>query len=449
MINILYFDLYGDDRDPRNSKWSSFDLRGISLESVSDESDFFKISKDPYTPAKGDKYYFLDKVNIPRVKLKEFHDENGTRTVRDLTQATHVFIGDKTEELYVERAYRYSMPTNLFKKFVELHTDCFDKMIIEDIRQALEFYTEDTIQINYQGARLFVDTSLPHYSELMKHPEFHSDDFQYSKTRYYIKKEYLPIYDQIKDITLCHESCLASVLNGTNAAVIDEEMFVRLSAMFESGDKDNHVLAMEIIANSKYEESLYYIELLFKEYNDVMYNTPTKRHVNFKSLVTYLDKGTYLNTSLDDVVKSLINKQVLTHAMLIDLMHRYKKQIIDGGESQYFAIKDITVTKEIHEIVNKNFTYNLVEDFIPTVGEVVTPEEDIIPEDFLTYNPTDEEETFTELGEEPVDEIEEVEEVEEELPGTEIEAEIESVFEIEEEIVEPKKEEDESEIDWF
>jgi hypothetical protein len=180
-----------------------------------------------------------------------------------------------------------------------------------------------------------------------------------------------------------------------------------------------------------------------------MYTTPTKRHVNFKSLVTYLDKGTYLITSLDDVVKSLINKQVLTHAMLTDLMHRYKKQIIDAGESKYFAIKDITVTKEIHEIVNKNFTYNLVEDFIPTVEEVVTPEEDIIPEDFLTYNPTDEEETFTELGEEPVDEIEEVEEVEEELPGTEIEVEIESVFEIEEEIVEPKKEEDESEIDWF
>jgi hypothetical protein len=250
---------------------------------------------------------------------------------------------------------------------------------------------------------------------------------------------------------LCHESCLTSVLNGTNAAVIDEEMFARLSAMFDSNDRDNWVLAMEIMANSKYEESLYFIELLFKEHSGRMYDTPTKRHVNFKSLVTYLGKGSYFNTGLDSVVKSLIDKQVLTHDILTDLMHRYKQEIINGGESAYFTIKDISVTEEIHNIINKNFAYNLVEDFVPEVEEIVTPGEDIIPEDFLTYNPTDEEETFTELGEEPVDEIEVVEE---ELPGTEIEIEIESTFEIEEEVfetqvVEPKKEEDESSIDWF
>ena len=117
MKSILYFDLYGNNRDPRNSKWNSFNLNDISLESVSENSDFFSVSKDPYTPAKGDKYYFLDKVYIPRVKLKEFHDQNGTKTVRDITQATHVFTGDATEDFYVDKSYRYSIPTSLFKKF--------------------------------------------------------------------------------------------------------------------------------------------------------------------------------------------------------------------------------------------------------------------------------------------------------------------------------------------
>lgn len=449
MKSILYFDLYGNNRDPRNSKWTSFNLNDISLESVSENSDFFSVSKDPYTPAKGDKYYFLDKVYIPRVKLKEFHDQNGTKTVRDITQATHVFTGEATKDFYVDKAYRYSVPTSLFKKFVELHTECFDTMRIEDIRQALEFYTENTVYLNYQGARLFVDTSLLHYSELTKDSAYNTDDFQYSKTVYYIKPEYLSIYNQIKDLTLRHESCLTSVLNGTNAAVIDEEMFARLSAMFDSGDRDNWVLAMEIMANSKYEESLYFIELLFKEHSGRMYDTPTKRHVNFKSLVTYLDKGSYFNTSLDNVVQSLVKKNVLTHDMLTDLMHRYKQEIIDKGDSNYFRVKDITVTEELHNIVNKNFAYNLIEDYVPEVEEVVAPEEEVISDDFLNYIPTDEEEIFTQLGEEPVDEIEEV--IEEELPGTEIEVEIESTFEIEEEevIVEHKKEEDESEIDWF
>jgi hypothetical protein len=448
MMNVLYFNLNGNNRDPRNSKWTSFDLSDISLECVSEESDFFNISKDPYTPVKGDKYYFLDKVNIPRVKLKEFHDENGTKTVRDITQATHVFIGEATKDFYIDKAYRYSVPTAMFKKFIELHTECFDKMRIEDVRQALEFYNESMVLINYQGARLFMDTSLLYYSELVKDINYNNDDFQYSKTVYFVKPEYLPMYNQIKDLTLRHESCLTSVLNGTNAAVIDEEMFARLSAMFDSGDRDNWVLAMEIIANSKYKESLYFIELLFKEHSGRMYDTPTKRHVNFKSLVTYLGKGSYFNTSLDNVVESLVKKNVLTHDMLTDLMHRYKQEIIDKGDSNYFRVKDITVTQELHSIVNKNFAYNLIEDYVPKVEEVVAPEEEVISDDFLNYIPTDEEETFTQLGEEPVDEIEEV--VEEELPGTEIEVEIESTFEIEEEVVvEHKKEEDESEIDWF
>lgn len=448
MMNVLYFNLNGNNRDPRNSKWTSFDLSDISLECVSEESDFFNISKDPYTPVKGDKYYFLDKVNIPRVKLKEFHDENGTKTVRDITQATHVFIGEATKDFYIDKAYRYSVPTAMFKKFIELHTECFDKMRIEDVRQALEFYNESMVLINYQGARLFMDTSLLYYSELVKDINYNNDDFQYSKTVYFVKPEYQPIYDQIKNLTLRHESCLTSVLNGTNAAVIDEEMFARLSAMFDSGDRDNWVLAMEIIANSKYEESLYFIELLFKEHSNRMYDTPTKRHVNFKSLVTYLGKGSYFNTSLDNVVESLVKKNVLTHDMLTDLMHRYKQEIIDKGDSNYFRVKDITVTEELHNIVNKNFAYNLIEDYVPEVEEVVAPEEEVISDDFLNYIPTDEEETFTQLGEEPVYEIEEV--IEEELPGTEIEVEIESTFEIEEEVVvEPKKEEDESEIDWF
>ena len=438
MENILFLSIFGGTKDSRSNTWTSFNLTDVSLLcSSQDPASLFKINQDPYTPTKGDKFYFLEKVNVPRVKLKDFHNEHGTKTTRDVSQATHVFVGERTIDLYTERKWVYEVPVALIKKFFELHAQNFDAKVNEDVRQMLEFYTEDKVYLNYQGANLLEDTSIPFYKEFTQEPS-HQELNKYAVTVYSILDEYLPIYNQVKDITLINESCLISVLNGTNAAVIDEEMFGRLAAMFSSNDTDNHVLAMEIMANSQYEKSLYYLELLFKEYNSIMYNLPSKRHVNFKSLTIHLGKGSYFNTSLDDVVKSLIEKNVLTHDMLTDLMHRYKDEIIRKGESEYFAIKNITVTQELHEFINQDFTYNLVANYEPTVEEVE------IPEDFLTYNPTDEEATFTQLSEEPVVEV-----VEEELPGTVEEEEKEPEAVVEEIIVEPKKQEDESEIDWF
>lgn len=440
MENILFLSIFGGTKDSRSNTWTSFNLTDISLLcSSQDPASLFKINQDPYTPTKGDKFYFLEKVNVPRVKLKDFHDEHGTKTIRDVSQATHVFVGERTIDLYTEKRWVYEIPVALIKKFFELHVQNFDAKAIEDVRQMFEFYTEDKVYLNYQGANLLEDNSIPFYKELTQEPSYEKLNKVNSVTVYSILDEYLPIYNQVKDIVLIDESCLLSVINGTNAAVIDEEMFGRLAAMFNSNDTDNHILAMEIMANSQYEKSLYYLEILFKEYNGIMYNLPSKRHVNFKSLTIYLEKNSYFGTSLDGIVQSLVKKEVLTHFMLTDLMHRYKDEIIRNGESKYFAIKNITVTQELHEFINQDFTYNLVADYEPTVEEVE------IPEDFLTYNPTDEEATFTQLSEEPIDKIEEV--VEEELPGTEIEL-VEEVFE-EEIIVEPKKEEDESEIDWF
>ena len=452
MKNILHLTVTGYTRNSRTNLWQSLTLANVALTLCSeDPKTLFTINQDPYVPTKGDKFYFLEKVNVPRVKLKDFHDENGTKTVRDIDQATHIFIGQKTIELYMRKDWCYKASTEFVKHFFELGADYFDNKQKEDIRQALEFYTEPFMYINYQFARLCTDDSLPFSAQLKQHPEYNKEEgLEYSIDVFSINAPYVPIYNQLSTLSLTDEACLISVLNGTNAAVIDEEMFDRLSAMFSSNDRDNWVLAMEIMANSQYEKSLYYLELLFKEYSGKIYDIPTKRHVNFKSLTTHLGKSSYFGTRLDDVVKSLIEKNVLTHDMLTDLMHRYKQEIIDKGDSTYFRVKDITVTEELHSIVNKNFTYNLIEDYVPEVKEVVAPEEEVISDDFLNYIPTDEEATFTELAEEPIEVITEV--VEEELPGTEVEVEVEveSVVEIQEEIiVEPKKEEDESEIDWF
>jgi hypothetical protein len=143
-------------------------------------------------------------------------------------------------------------------------------------------------------------------------------------------------------------------------------MYEQIHQMFESSDKDNHILAMEIMANSNYTESLLYLEMLFKEHSTAMGNCHTRNHVNFKSLVNYLGKNkTYLSTSLDKIVRSLIEKKVITKDMMDVLMRRYADEIADGGDSTYFKVKTITLNEDLLKSLNVNYTYEHVEDFIP------------------------------------------------------------------------------------
>jgi hypothetical protein len=97
-----------------------------------------------------------------------------------------------------------------------------------------------------------------------------------------------------------------------------------------------------------------------------MSNCRTRNHVNFKSLVNYLGKNkTYLSTSLDTVVKSLIEKQVITKEMMDVLMTRYSDEISYSGDSKYFKVKTITLDEELLKSLNVNYTYQHIEDFTP------------------------------------------------------------------------------------
>ncbi len=67
---------------------------------IEQSKNLFNIQPLDYTATKGDKFYFLPGVNIPRAKVKTFNDENGTKTVRDLNTATYIFGSDKSQHEY-------------------------------------------------------------------------------------------------------------------------------------------------------------------------------------------------------------------------------------------------------------------------------------------------------------------------------------------------------------
>ena len=406
----------------------NFDVRIETTNYFDPSSDTLNIVKNEYTPMKGDKLYFLPGVNIPRIKLKDLATKFGIRTIRDINEATIIFGSSKTKDKMTGSSWKYKIPTPVVKLFFETYKNDMDDYQFSKIETALEFYTEEYILTDWSTARNFTDNDLPQwnsYSQQPQYTDYHSKSRASSEHVHEVNKEYIHLYELIKGKEIIDESCLLDQLNGDDAVIIDADMFTQLSTMFNSSDDDNHILAMEILANSKYKESLLYIEMLFKNHSYSIGNCHTKNHVNFKSLLSYLGKSNrYIDTSLDNIMESLISKKVLTKDKIDILLENYGHEINNRGDSTYFKVQTITVNEDTLSLLNENYNYKVIEDYEPLIVENLEEEElDEVIEDEL----------INEIVNEPV-EIEIIIEKEKELQV----------------LTESKTENNEStDIDWF
>ena len=390
--------------------------------------DTFNINQNGYTPMKGDKLYFLPGVNIPRIKLKDLATKFGIRTVRDVSEANVIFGSSKTKDKMTGYTWKYKIPTTLVQLFFETYKNDMDDYQFSKIDNALEFYTEEYILTDWSTARNFTDNDLPQWNSYSAQPQYvdyHSKSRSSSEHVHEVNKEYIHLYELIKGREIIDESCLLDQLNGDDAVIIDADMFTQLSTMFNSSDDDNHILAMEIMANSKYKESLLYIEMIFKNHSYSIGNCHTKNHVNFKSLLSYLGKNNrYIDTSLDDIMESLISKKVLTKDKVDILLENYGHEINNRGDSTYFKVQTITVNEDTLSLLNENYNYKVIKDYEPLIVENLEEEKlDEVIEDEL----------INEIVNEPI-EIEIIIEEEKELQV----------------LTESKTENNEStDIDWF
>ena len=331
------------------------------------------IKQDDYVPTKGDKLYFLPGVNIPRVKMKDLTIQYGIKSVRNIDDATHVFAGKNTGPKIMDHSWLYRMPTETFRKIFEATCDHMDEYYSENIREALEYYQEDVVLFDYGTANEIRNTGNKILEAVIDEVAIKS--CKSSKTIYRVNDDYKSYFPAILSLDIYDESKLLKYINGDDAVVIDSVMFEQLSEMFKSHDNDNHILAMEIMANCNYIDSLLYIEFLFKDYSSQMSNCHTKNHVNFKSLISFLGKNkNYMSTKIDDVMDSLIRKQVLSTDKIDLILERYGYEIEADGGTKYFKVKTITINEDALKTVNANYTYERIEDFIPEGVDVEIPE---------------------------------------------------------------------------
>lgn len=316
---------------------------------------------------KGDKIFFAPGINIPRVKMKNIYNEFGVRSVRDVDQADKVFVGVKTIDEMTSSSWYYGVKTEAFKTFfssliVDEHIDQHD---FQKITDALEFYTNEYVLIDsWSEVRYMKD-----YDCIPGHIK--QEDVLSSNSFSYFTTEGAEIYEKLITKSLYHEDSLLKYINGTDAVVIDEQMFKTLSEMLASGDTDNTVLAMEIMANSNYEESLVYLLFLFEDYGNKIGDQRSRNHVNFKGLTGYLN----IHPSgiiQDKVCEVLLEKNAVTKENMTLVLKKFETTL--PNYYTYFKPIGITFSEEISKILNEQLAIPL-ELFTPEKIEEVIEEE--------------------------------------------------------------------------
>ena len=347
---------------------SSFELE--ILEGADDLNEI--VNAQGYVPVKGDMIYLLPGVNIPRVKLKDLALSLGIRVVRDPAKANVIFAGRNSIAKITSSRWAYKISSTFALKRIK--ETCDDGFYIQNLETAIASTGETDIFGSYDDI-----TNIIAYNT---RNEYNSSYI------YTIDPEYSEMYTTVKSKTIYSETELLNNINGDDSTTINEEVFEQLKNMFDSSDTDNHVLAMEIMANSKYEDSILYLLMLISQNSYKINNSNTRNHVNFKSMLTYFGwqprDVSHVNT--DNIVEMIDNKGLLTVDMIKRLYQEYSEDIIRNiYYDDVFEVKEVTIKQEYLEKLNLG-SINLInpeEDTIAMQPDPVEIEEEILEDELI------------------------------------------------------------------
>jgi len=341
-------------------------LYGVS----ENKSDIYTVSKG-YVPAQGDSIYLMPGVNIPRVKLKDLALDLGVKIVRDPERANVIISGKATVNKITCGRWLHSTTTEEFTKYVEwLKTNInLDTYYTDKYDTAVAACNPEKIYIEYSTARHMNDkgfVTLPGYSSSV----------------HFVEEEYRDVLDSIQNKPIFDESELLAMINGDDAVTITPEVYQQLVKMFQSSDQDNHIMAMEIMANSNYIESALYLLILLERYASRISDCHTKNHVNFKSMVSYFNLAVKEIAWLDPdkIAKHLINLGLLTkdwtHILLQEEAEWFIRNI---GHSTTFSVKEIVPTPDVLTAINDSYT-GVIEYAVDSKDVISVTESSILPE---------------------------------------------------------------------
>jgi len=360
---------------------------------------------------KGTKFHFTSGVKFPRQQFKELQQAHGVKSIRDIEKADYIIIDNNLPGTTVQQKWKYGVikPSTMFnilyfldEAFIPMYKDrvseCYKQEILDNVNEDHMFELEysTTNYITYALKNLKAENA---YEVNNGRDGFLTEQdialLQLtitdlgSTSKYYnlvSKTDYKILLELVKDDIsekLVNTDLLSKVIDKhLDKVVLDEEQYQSLVTMFKSNDKDNHIIAMEIMANCHFKDSLLYIEKLFLSYAWVMWDTGKANHVNFKNLRTLVDRSDSYSMKggrdFDHSMKVLQKFGIFTPKNINFMLetHLEKLNNLIYSSSRYFNIKSLTLNEECLNKINFNYIYTMQEDHIPKKEEIKEEIED-------------------------------------------------------------------------
>jgi hypothetical protein len=313
--------------------------------------------------------YFAPKCSIPRDKAKPFLEEKKIKTVRDRATADVVIASIESVESGIRKDHMYYVDTSDMIPFINGFLRGADKQRLTDIIN------------NFTGNKVIIDKASvePFYINNHNNP---------AKTNGYNNRSHLSgmsFYNgslQSSWVSTVTDDYFLDPKNFTNVysqeefnnligdTVIDRDAFDSLRTMLKSMDKDNHLVAMTIMAGCNYEKSFVYLALLLEEFGgNTIYNQKYRTSVGFKSLLNWIGYSKY-RWDKDAILDVSIEKGLLTQELLATV----KASILEESRtfSSNYEVVDIRLTAEMQVKVDK--LLNKQDDRFPSGGELLQEE---------------------------------------------------------------------------
>ena len=283
------------------------------------------------TEFKGDeKVYFSKSSSIPRYKFREYSKDKELNRIINLQKADVIVFNPDT---FVKDIHIVSKSYVLVKK-----NELEKQFITHEVPE--EFYITKDAFVGYQKAN-FLDffktykDNIQSRSYISGYTHSYRDD---ESLRTFVN-EFNELSKSSKKIIFDND--VSKQISG-DCSVIDDQMYDELAKMFNSGDVKNVSLAMDIMANTDYEQSEFKILMLLSRfYASAIINNPSKNLVNFKNFLKYFNK--YLS--------SISNPLLFCEKMLINL----KEDSIDAEERRKYCIETVKEYIERRMLYNTKF----------------------------------------------------------------------------------------------
>jgi hypothetical protein len=317
----------------------------------------FQKQLKPFAPNNGDKIYFTKDVTIPFAKLKDFMISHNVKRTTDIDKADTVVLSNDFLYEYTSSAFWHiAKREELINQIETGNNDVQSELghLLETLNNSEAFY------IIFDNSTWNALTNYNCHYRL----DFETGDWK----KLYIFYNPDHVSDLISNKTLVHELSILKNINGDEATVITDELYLQLDQIIQSSDTDNLIVAMEIMANCKYVESLPYLLVLFKKHCHSFYYSSTKNHINFKALRTFIG---HLDSSLEIEVDAMLNvliqyKQLTEENLNIIFDKIYMEyDIVHTRNSGRYNIKslefsEITLNDDrVTEILGKQYKYQI------------------------------------------------------------------------------------------